>query len=129
EEIKMGLKMKLEHMHTFQQFEVPTAIKHGVGAIQYVGEEVKQLGATKVLLVTDPGIYEAGVTKPVEKSLEEAGLEIVLFNKVEPKPTVRSVAEGANQYEEARFDGHVAVGGVSAMDKANASGVELDHDG
>lgn len=119
--------MKVEHMHTFQQFEVPTAIKHGIGATQYVGEEVKNLGVTKALLVTDPGIYQAGVTKPVEASLKEAGIEIVLFNKVEPNPPVRSVGEGSQLYKETNCNGLVAVGGGSSMDTAKAIGVEIAH--
>lgn len=123
----MGLNMKVEHMHTFQQFEVPTAIKHGIGATQYVGEEVKNLGVTKALLVTDPGIYQAGVTKPVEASLKEAGIEIVLFNKVEPNPPVRSVGEGSQLYKETNCNGLVAVGGGSSMDTAKAIGVEIAH--
>lgn len=124
----MSLHMKVEHMHTFQQFEMPTAIKHGIGAIKYVGEEVKYLGVSKVLLVTDPGIYHAGVTKPVESALEEAGVEIVLFNKVEPNPPVRSVAEGSKLYKEEGCNGLIAVGGGSSMDTAKAIGVEVSHD-
>lgn len=124
----MSLHMKVEHMHTLQEFEMPTAIKHGIGAIQYVGEEVKQLGVSKVLLVTDPGIYEAGVTKSVEDSLTNAGVEIVLFNKVEPNPPVRSVAEGSKIYNENECNGLIAVGGGSSMDTAKAIGVEVAHD-
>ncbi len=123
----MGLNMKVEHMYTFQQFEVPTAIKHGIRAIKHIGEEVKNLGVTKALLVTDPGIYNAGVTKPVEDSLKEAGIEVVLFNKVEPNPPVRSVAEGSALYRESGCDGLVAVGGGSSMDTAKAIGVEIAH--
>ena len=123
----MGLNMKVEHMDTFQQFEVPTAIKHGIGATQYVGAEVKNLGVTKALLVTDSGIYQAGVTKPVEASLKEAGIEIVLFNKVEPNPPVRSVGEGSQLYKETNCNGLVAVGGGSSMDTAKAIGVEIAH--
>lgn len=119
--------MKVEHMHTFQQFEMPTAIKHGIGAIQYVGEEIKALGVTKVLLVTDPGIYKVGVTKSVEASLEKAGVEIVLFNEVEPNPPVRSIGEGTKKYKENGCDGLIAVGGGSSMDTAKAIGVEVAH--
>jgi len=103
--------MKVEQMYKFQEFEVPTAIKHGIGAVKEVGQEVKQLGVSKALLVTDPGIYDAGVTSPVEQSLKSAGIEVVLFNKVEPNPPVRSVAEGSALYRENNCDGLVAVGG------------------
>ena len=43
----MSLNMKVEHMHKFHQFELPTAIKHGIGAIKHIGEEVKNLGVYK----------------------------------------------------------------------------------
>lgn len=119
--------MKVEQMYKFQEFEVPTAIKHGIGAIKNVGDEVKKLGVSKALLVTDPGIYKAGVTNPVEESLKAAGVEVVLFNKVEPNPPVRSVGEGSKLYNENNCNGLVAVGGGSSMDTAKAIGVEVAH--
>ncbi|WP_017470430.1 iron-containing alcohol dehydrogenase [Amphibacillus jilinensis] len=125
----MSLNMKLEHMHTFHTFEVPTVIKHGIGSIQYIGEEVKRLGVTKVLLVTDPGIYQAGVTAPVENHLKEAGLAVVVFNKVQPNPATALIAEGSSLYEKESCDGLVAVGGGSSMDTAKAIGVEVKHEG
>lgn len=121
--------MKVEHMHEFHQFELPTAIKHGIGAIKHVGEEVKNLGVTKALLVTDPGIYQAGVTTPIEESLKNAGVEFVLFNKVEPNPPVRLIAEGSKLYKEEGCNGLVAVGGGSSMDTAKGIGVEATHEG
>lgn len=125
----MTLNMKVEHMYKFHQFEVPTAIKHGIGSIRHIGEEVKSLGVTKVLLVTDPGIYNAGVVDPVVRYIKEAGLEVVLFNKVEPNPPVRLVAEGSALYKAEGCNGLVAVGGGSSMDTAKAIGVEATHEG
>lgn len=123
----MALNMNIEHMNNFHTFEIPTVIKHGIGAINHAGEEVKNLGVSKVLLVTDPGIYAAGVTKPVTDALESAELEIVVFNKVEPNPPVRVVNEGSNVFIEEGCDGLVAVGGGSSMDTAKAIGVEAVH--
>lgn len=125
----MSLNMKVEHMYKFHQFELPTAIKHGIGSIKHIGEEIKNLGVSKVLLVTDPGIYKAGVTNSIEKYLKEAGIEIVLFNKVEPNPPVRLIAEGSKIYQEENCNGLVAVGGGSSMDTAKAIGVEATHEG
>ncbi|MED4676242.1 iron-containing alcohol dehydrogenase, partial [Bacillus pumilus] len=68
----MTLNMKIESMQKFHTFEIPTVIKHGIGAVKHVGEEVKAYGVSKVLLVTDPGIYLAGVVDPVIASLKEA---------------------------------------------------------
>lgn len=123
------MKMKFESMLNFHTFEVPTTIKHGIGSIKYVGEEIKQLGAEKVLLVTDPGIYQAGVTDPVEESLKNNGIEVVLFDKVEPNPAVRLINEGSKLYKEENCSGLIAVGGGSSMDTAKAIGVEVTHEG
>lgn len=122
-----GMNMKFEHMETIQSFEVPTIIKHGIGIIKHAGEEIKSLGTSKILLVTDPGIYNAGMTKAVEESLAAAGVEVVLFNKVEPNPPVRLVNAGSKMYRENNCDGLVAVGGGSSMDTAKAIGVEIAH--
>ncbi|BBP91795.1 hypothetical protein BsIDN1_54130 [Bacillus safensis] len=51
------------------------------------------------MLVTDPGIYQAGVVDPVIASLKEAQIDVVLFDKVEPNPPVRLVNEGSALYE------------------------------
>ena len=124
-----GMNMKFEHMATMQSFEVPTIIKHGIGIIKHAGDEIKNLGVTKALLVTDPGIYNAGMTKSVEESLTAAGIEIVLFNQVEANPPVRVVNEGTKVYKDNNCDGLVAVGGGSSMDTAKAIGVEVAHNG
>lgn len=125
----MSLNMKVEHMQKFHTFEIPTVIKHGIGAIKNVGKEVKKLGVTKTLLVTDPGIYNAGVVDPVIQHLKEANIEVVLFNKVEPNPPVRLVNEGTKLYKAEGCNGLVAVGGGSSMDTAKAIGVEVTHEG
>ncbi len=124
-----GMNMKFEHMETIQSFEVPTVIKHGIGVMKDAGEEIKKLGVSKVLLVTDLGIYQAGMTKTVEESLAKAGVEVVLFNQVVANPPVRIVNEGSRVYKENNCDGLVAVGGGSSMDTAKAIGVEIAHNG
>ncbi|MCM2676949.1 iron-containing alcohol dehydrogenase [Alkalicoccobacillus plakortidis] len=125
----MSMHMKVESMLGYHTFELPTAIKHGIGSIKYLGDEVKNLGVTRALLVTDPGIYNAGVTKPVEESLKKAGVEVVVFNKVEPNPPTRLIADGSAFYRDNDCNGLVAVGGGSSMDTAKAIGVEITHDG
>ncbi|PSL42427.1 choline dehydrogenase [Salsuginibacillus halophilus] len=125
----MSMNMKVESMLGYHTFEVPTAIKHGIGAIKNLGEELKALNTDKVLLVTDPGIYNAGVTKPVEETLKASGVDYVLFNKVEPNPPVRLIGEGSSLFESEGCNGLVAVGGGSSMDTAKAIGLETVHEG
>lgn len=46
----MSMHMKIESMLNYHTFEVPTAIKHGIGAISHLGEEVRALGSKKYCL-------------------------------------------------------------------------------
>lgn len=125
----MSLNMKVEHMLGYHSFEIPTAIKHGIGAVKHIGEEVQNLGADKVLLVTGPGLYKAGAVNPVIVNLEEAGVDVVIFNDIEPNPPVRLIEKGANVYQQEGCNGLVAVGGGSPMDTAKGIGVEVTHEG
>lgn len=50
----MTLNMKVEAMNKFHTFEIPTVIKHGIGAVKHVGEEVKNLAFQKRCLSQTP---------------------------------------------------------------------------
>jgi choline dehydrogenase len=119
--------MRFERMGRLKSFEMPTILKHGIGAVKYTGEEVKKLGVSKVLLVTDPGVRKVGLVDPVIKSLKEAQIEVVVFDEVEPNPSIHIVAKGTSVYKAESCDGLVAVGGGSSMDTAKAIGVEVVH--
>jgi choline dehydrogenase len=119
--------MRFERMSRLKSFEMPTVVKHGVGVIRHTGEEVKKLGVSKVLLVTDPGVRRVGLIDPVVASLKEAQIEVVIFDRVEPNPSIYVVADGTKVYLDENCDGIVAVGGGSSMDTAKAVGVEVVH--
>jgi choline dehydrogenase len=69
------IMMRFERMQWFKTFELPTVIKSGIGAAKHIGEEVKNLGVTKALVVCDAGIVKAGIVEPIIKTLNEAGVE------------------------------------------------------
>lgn len=119
--------MRFERMGRLKSFEMPTVVKHGIGVVKYAGEEVINLGVSKVLLVTDPGVRKVGLADPVIESLKGAGVEVVIFDQVEPNPSIHIVAKGTSLYLENQCDGLVAVGGGSSMDTAKAIGVEVVH--
>jgi len=55
-------------------FYSPHKFVFGTGTASRIGAEVKSLGASKVFIVTDPGVTKAGLLKSVISSLEEAQL-------------------------------------------------------
>src|SRR5204862_3315953 len=88
----------------------------GPGTLNRLGELARELGGTRVLLVTDPGLEAAGHPQRALVSLHRAGLESWVFDGVEENPTTLHVQAGVEQARARRIDLLVAVGGGSSMD-------------
>ena len=88
------------------------------GAINRLGELTRSLGGSRVLLVTDPGLAQAGHPQRAVKSLRQAGYEVTVFDRVKENPTETEVADGVATAKAAGIDLIVAVGGGSSMDCA-----------
>ncbi len=99
--------------------EVPTRLVHGTGAITRLGDVMRELGVTRPLLVTDPGVAAAGLAERALGRLDDA----VVFDRVRPNPDIALVDEGAALYAESGCDGLVGLGGGSSMDTAKSIGV------
>ena len=105
-----------------RKFVVPEFI-FGAGALDLVGRYTRNLGATKVLVVTDPGVIEAGWAGQVTRSLQAEGLRFVVFSDVSPNPRAAQVMAGAEVYRREGCNAIVAVGGGSPMDCAKGIGI------
>jgi choline dehydrogenase len=102
---------------------------HAVGAIAALGDEAKQLGLRRPLVVTDQGIVKAGLLEEAIKPLRAAGLDPVVFDQVRANPAASLVDAGARYYKEQRCDGLIAIGGGSSIDCAKGIGVVAVHGG
>jgi len=96
-------------------------IKYGFGATKELGADMKDLRANKVMVVTDRNLAEKEVVKIVIKSLEDEGIETVLYRDVCIEPTDISMMEAIDFATSGKFDGFVAVGGGSSMDTAKTA--------
>jgi alcohol dehydrogenase class IV len=105
-----------------RKFVAPEYI-FGVGARSLAGRYARNLGARKVLVVSDPGVVAAGWTGDVTDSLEAEGLPFVLFTDVSPNPRAAQVMAGAALYRAEKCNAIVAVGGGSPMDCAKGIGI------
>jgi alcohol dehydrogenase len=110
-------------------FHVPTRVLSGAGTLNRLGEVARELGDTRVLLVTDPGLEDAGHPQRAVTSLREAGLEVYLFDGVEQNPTDRHVLAGVEFARPLGIDLIVSVGGGSAMDCAKGINFLLTNGG
>jgi len=98
-----------------------SSIKYGVGVTAELGWDMRRLGGTRVMVVTDTRM--AG-SRPVEvtlQSLRDRGIEGVLYDRARVEPTDVSLKEAVAFAQDGGFDGYVGVGGGSSMDTAKAA--------
>ena len=99
------------------RFCLPRDIYHGKGCL----EELKNLKGKKAILVVGGGsMKRQGFLDRAVEYLKEAGMEVQLFEGVEPDPSVETVMKGAKAMEAFQPDWIVAMGGGSPIDAAKA---------
>ena len=99
------------------RFTLPRDIYHGKGSLA----ELKNLKGKKAILVVGGGsMKRQGFLDKALHYLKEAGMEVALFEGVEPDPSVETVMKGAAMMREFEPDWIVAMGGGSPIDAAKA---------
>ena len=88
------------------------------GAIERLGELARELGATRALVTSDPGIVAAGHAATGVAVLERAGIATALFSSFGENPSTAEVEAGADLARGFRPDLLVGLGGGSSMDCA-----------
>jgi alcohol dehydrogenase class IV len=111
------------------QIILPGKIRFGVGALNTLGDEATKLAAKRVLIVTDPGVYQAGLIDPVKEQLSKAKLPVDIFAEAEPEPTFPRLNAAAEQLRKEGYNLLIGVGGGSSMDTAKGLSVLLAHGG
>jgi 4-hydroxybutyrate dehydrogenase len=109
------------------RFSFPTRIVFGPGAVRELGNEAKQLGITRPLVVTDRGVTACGLTEQILAESRQAGLAPALFQDVNPNPVEMNVKDGWEVYRHAKCDGVIGLGGGSPLDAAKAIRLAVTH--
>lgn len=98
-----------------------SSIKYGPGVTREVGFDMKKLGASRVMVVTDPNLTNNEAVLVTIEALQEENIKSVLFDKVRVEPTDESFKAAAKFAIEGKFDGFIGVGGGSSMDTAKVA--------
>lgn len=104
-------------MQTFQ-LHLPVRILFGPGKIDELGAVAAELGAERVMVVTDPGIVAAGHAPQGMQSLERAGLTPLLHQDLHENPSTADIERGVAVAQAFQPDLIVGLGGGSSMDCA-----------
>jgi hydroxyacid-oxoacid transhydrogenase len=97
-----------------------SSIRFGPGVTREVGLDLADLGARKVLVITDPVLSDMPPVQTVLESLEGAGVNFVLYDRVRVEPTDESFLDAIAFAKQGAYDAYVAVGGGSTIDTAKA---------
>jgi alcohol dehydrogenase class IV len=110
-------------------YNFPTRIHLGQGAIRLLPGALRELGAARPLIVTDRGLAALPPVKDTERLLGEAGLATAVFGGVWGNPVKSQVTAGVEAFRAHKADAIVGLGGGAAIDVAKAIALMAHHPG
>ena len=106
------------------RFTLPRDLYHGPNAL----EALKTLPGKRAMICVGGGSMKRfGFLDRVEAYLKEAGMEVELFEGIEPDPSVTTVMKGAEAMLKFEPDWIVAIGGGSPIDAAKAMWIKYEY--
>lgn len=103
------------------EFYAPTKVIFGKGAEMETGKQIKEFGATCVLIVYGGGsVKRLGLLEKVENALSDEQIMFCELGGVVPNPHLDKVYEGIRIGKSKNVDFLLAVGGGSVIDTAKA---------
>lgn len=114
---------------TLQRFDSPSTIIHGGGCRHQLPALIHELGGKRILLVTDAGMVALGVVGEMTALLQASGLEVAVFDDVQPDPTDLNVDSGVELLHQHQANLVLAVGGGSPIDAAKVIAIRSNNPG
>ncbi len=111
----------------FSAFLPRTFLSFGKGVLGKVGKKTSLHGSKALLVAGEGAMKKLGFLDSTKKFLEQSGLEVTVFEGVEPNPSVPTIDKGIFIGKNSDCDVVVALGGGSAMDAAKAIAVGITH--
>ncbi len=100
------------------KFFMPKLSLIGIDSLEEAGAQINALGFKKALIVTDNNMVQAGLTSYVTELLEKNEVEYVVYDKVQPNPTIKNVEDGIDAFKRNNCDFAISFGGGSSHDCA-----------
>ncbi|MAZ89313.1 MAG: alcohol dehydrogenase [Cellvibrionaceae bacterium] len=97
----------------------------GEGSSLQLAGNMIQFGYQRVLIVTDKMLHEMGLLDPVKEKLTAAGVDVSVYDGVEPNPTFDQVYAGLKMARDNSCDAILCFGGGSSIDAAKVIAVAI----
>ena len=102
------------------RFLMPTKLLFGAGSLKQLGKEASKVGKKAMVVTGSASMRKTGVLDRVTEDLKSNGLEVLVFDKIEPNPRDYTIDEAAKIAREEKVDLIIGLGGGSAMDASKA---------
>lgn len=109
------------------QYNFPTTIRFGAGAVNELGNYLKTNTLQKPLIVTDPIIAQLDFFKKIVQDLEVKGISVEVFSDIHKNPVKSDVYKGGDAYDQTNRDAIIGIGGGAALDVARAIVLRVNH--
>ncbi|SKB00374.1 alcohol dehydrogenase [Prosthecobacter debontii] len=110
-------------------YQPRTRLIFGNGTLAQVGDLTRELGGTRALIVSDPGIVKAGYVTRAVSYLVAAGVETRVYGHVRENPSTEDVDRCVEAAKEFQTDFIIGLGGGSSMDTAKGCNFILTNGG
>jgi alcohol dehydrogenase class IV len=107
-------------------FVVPKHILFGWNSLDKVGEELKELGSDIPFIITTKGMVKRDGFFKLVDLIKKENLSQVVFNEVEPEPSIETVKKCLRIADENDCDLIIGLGGGSAIDVAKKVAMDLN---
>lgn len=109
------------------QYNFPTTIRFGVGAINELPAYLQQKGLQKPLIVTDPTVATLPFFKAIVDDLQKKNISVAVFSDIHKNPVKSDVYKGCEQWDDTGRDSIIGIGGGAAIDVARAIALRVNH--
>lgn len=116
-------------MNAIHLFQTTPRIVMGAGCLKQIESEIKRLGCSRVMIVTDPGIVQTGIAARLEDILTSHGIAFSRFDQVTPDPNLDIAQQAIDALGNSGAQVVVGLGGGSAIDIAKTAALLVDNDG
>ncbi len=109
------------------QYNFPTTIRFGAGAVNELGDYLIKNNLSRPLIVTDPTVSQLGFFKTIITDLQKKNLSVEVFHDIHKNPVKSDVYKGTDAFDQTKRDSIIGIGGGAALDVARAIVLRVNH--
>lgn len=112
---------------SISQFNFPTTIRFGAGAVNELPDYLKKNNLSHPLIVTDPTVAGLDFFKKIVSDLKAKGFAVDVFSDIHKNPVKSDVYKGGDAWDATGSDCIIGIGGGAALDVARAIVLRVNH--